>query len=349
MKNNNRLIYLLIIILLAWLLILSNEFSRLKKQDAANVINEYNITGFSTDFTRIIEESKPAVVTVEADGDLLSGFVYAQDGEDVYIVSAYHGLSSSNLINVHFGSSYQANAQLIGHDIYADLAVLRIRTPYQIAALKLSDADLLKQGEFLISIGTSGSLDFAGSVLLGMVAGNDLMIDNSISVGEERYSYFLNVIETSTNIQSGFSGSPLINMNGEAVGMNTMASASGTAFALSANEIRKVADLLISGEEYTRKNLGFRGYFIKDLYNYEKANLNLDFENTQGIYVDRVKENSLAFEAGIRSGDIITMINDQPVDGLNSYLDALYDSQEQTRFTYIRDGQMLQSDISSND
>ncbi|MBQ9425266.1 MAG: serine protease [Erysipelotrichaceae bacterium] len=337
--KNNRLLIILIIALTAWCAVLSSELRNIRSKEDSTIINQYEVNGFSTDFTRIVDQVKPGVVTISADGNILSGFVYRQDDENVYIISAYHGVSNVNSINVLFGSSYTVTGELVGHDIYTDIALIRISTPYLIEPLKTSDAGLLQQGEFLLSIGTPMSQDYAGSVELCMVSGNDMQIDNTITVDDERFSYYLNVIQLSSDMPGGYSGSPLFNMGGEVVGMNTMAVSSSISFALTVNEAKIVADQLLSDKTVTRSVFGIKGSFIKNMYNYEKANLNIGIETINGIYVQKLKENGLAYAAGIRSGDVVTKINGEEISDLNSYLKAMYSESEDVVFEYIRGGE----------
>ena len=220
--KSNRLIYILILIIIVWLTVISGNVFNKKTDNSENIVNEYEVTGFSTDLTKIVEEAESSIVTINTESSILSGFVYRQINDDVYIVSAYHGLSNASNIAVTFASTYTTSGELIGYDIYLDLAIIKVNTPYQIKELKAADANILKKGEFIISIGTPVSIDYASSVELGMISLKNLFVENSILVDEERHNYYLNLIELSSNLQSGYSGSPVINMNGEFVGMNTM-------------------------------------------------------------------------------------------------------------------------------
>ena len=231
--------------------------------------------------------------------------------------------------------------ELIGHDIYTDLALIRVVTPYEIAPMKTGDSSLLKQGEFVISIGTPVSMDYQGSLELSMVAANGLQIENSILVEDERYNYFLNVVEISDPLVSGYSGSPLINMNGEAIGMTTMSAQGGVSFAVTINEVKMIAEELLAQNGISRNVFGIKGSFLKDMYNYEKTNLSIPIETVDGLYVERIKENGVAYAAGLRAGDVITKINDEVIIGLDSYLRAIYSDNTQLNIEYVRGGQTL--------
>jgi serine protease Do len=346
--KNNRLLYILIIILAAWCVILSSQVSRLQSREDTSIINQYEVNGFSTDFTQIIDETRSKVVTISADGNVLSGFVYRQDGDAVYILSAYHGVSNVNNINVTFGNSYTVNGELIGHDIFTDLAVIRIRTPYLIEAVRTGDAAMLKKGEFVICIGTPLSLDYEGSVELAMISAAPIQIENSIVVEEERYNYFLNMIQLDTNLLAGYSGSPLINMNGEVVGINTMSYNGSLVFSLTINEAKIIADQLISDSLVQRRFFGVKGTYLKDMYNYEKSNLNLSLETLNGLYVSRTRENGMAYGAGIRNGDVITKIDGEEISDLNSYLRSVYSPLDTATFEFIRNGE-VQSAVLNDD
>ena len=343
--KNNRLLYLLIIIVFVWLGFLTASLNKQKQVDNTSIVTEVNVNGFSTDFTHIVEENAPAVVSISADGAIQSGFVYKQDKDRVYIVTAYHGVVQADSITVYFGSSYIVNGELIGHDIYTDIAVLAINTPYEIAPLKLGDASLLKKGEFVISIGTPSSLDYAGTVSLAMIADKNVTIENIISVEDERYVYYLDMIETDAELKNGYSGSPILNMAGELVGMNTMSYNTDFALGVSANEIRVITENIINDLEPIRYIIGVKGSYIRDMYNYEKVNLNISLETISGLYVSKVREGSLAYEAGIRAGDVITAINGITINGLNDYLSVIHTPVDNISFDYVRGSDTIHQEL----
>ena len=339
--KNNRLIYLLLSILTIWLVIVSFSLANARQSKPTQNIDEYNVSGFSTDFTKVVDENRSAIVTINADNNISTGFAYHQNDSKIYILTTYHGVANTNNINVILASTYNTNATLLGYDYLCDLAVLTIECPYQIKTLKLGDSSILRPGEFVISIGTPLSIDYASSVQLGMISKANIAIDNTIVYNGENHNYYLDVVELSSNLHNGYSGSPIINMNGDVVGMNTMDFESELNFALTANEIKKVADMIINNQEVHKNIFGVKGVYVKDMPNYEKTNLNLDIEVIEGLYVQRVKENSIALQAGVRTGDVITKINDVVIASLDNYLDAAYMETDAITFEVIRNGQIL--------
>ncbi len=123
--------------------------------------------------------------------------------------------------------------------------------------------------------------------------------------------------------------------------MSTMSTQGLTSFALTANEVRIVADQLISSEPLSRRFLGIKGAYLNGMFNYEKANLNIGLDTLNGLYVERVRENSIAFNAGIRPGDVIVKINGEEISDLNSYLRAIYGEGDEVSFEYIRGGETV--------
>ena len=340
--KNNRLIYIIIVLMALWLGFISREVLVRNSSNSQNIVNQYNVSGFSTDITKIVDDVNASIVTINADSNVSSGFVYAQNNDEVYIVTSYHGVSSVNTINVTFSSTYTQKGEIVGFDPYTDLAVIRVITPYEMLKLKAGDANLLKKGEFVICIGTPISNDYASSVELAMISLKNLFIENTITVNDERSNYYLNMIELSANLLNGYSGSPIINMNGEFVGMITMNLSNSFNFAITANEIQRVADRIINNEEVIRNNLGIKGSFVSDMYNYEKTNLNISIDTLSGIYASRIKEGSLAFEAGARSGDIIISVNSREINNLNGYLDILHtDLSDEVVFEYLHNSERI--------
>ena len=347
--KNNRLIYLLIGLLALWLTIISFTGPQNNTHNETININEYNVSGFSTDFTKVVEDNKDAIVTVMADGSISTGFVYSQNDDVVYIVTSYHSVASSNNIVVTFGSSYNLNAELVGYSEICDVAVLSINTPYSINNLKMSDSSLLKRGEFVISIGTPSSLDYAGTVQLGMIANEHMVIENSISSSNiGNLTYYLDTVGIVSNLQEGYSGGPVLNMNGEVVGMITMNYDDNLDLAITSNEVRLLADRIIKNEPFDKIQFGVKATFIKDMPSYEKTNLNIDIQVIDGMYVNRVRDNSLCFNAGIRNGDIISKINDVVIHDLNDYLDVCYSQSENYNFEVIRNGETVHFGIGND-
>lgn len=349
MKKNSKLIYLLIILLAVWCIVLSAIVTKNKDEDVASNINEVEVTGFSTDFTKVVDEKSDAIVSISANGTVSSGFIYSQDGDDKYIVTSYHGIADANTYMVHFESGYSVYAELVGKNIYADLAVLKVNIPFNTNVLTLSDSSLCKAGEFVIAIGTPVSIEYAHSTEMGMISSSIKTIENNIEVDNEKIIYYLDVLQLSSNLKPGYSGSPIINMNGEVVGMATMSLNEEFNFAITANEIKIIVDKLIAGETVKKYQLGIKGTYVSNMNLSTRSNLNLSIDTISGLYVEKLLDSSIGNVAGIQKGDVILSINGIALNGINDYLNIVYSDYNSFEFEVLRADSTFKYKVDIND
>lgn len=347
--KNNRLTYILIIILTIWCVALSvNAFSS-NKNEVKQVVNNVEINGISTDLTNVVDAHKNSIVTINANGITSSGFVYSQVEDSIYVLTSYHGVADASSIYVGFANSLNLNANLVGKNLYADLAVLEVKSPYDVEPLKFADIVESKSGEFVISIGTPKSHDYSQSVELGMISNPRRTIENSITVDDVKTNYYIDVVQLSSNLIPGYSGSPIINMNGEVIGMNTMSLDDNINFAVTGNEIKIIADKIINNEPVKKYQLGIKGSYINEMPLFERSNLNLPVDVTNGLYIERLTDSAIGFATGLRNGDIILSINDISINNINDYLKVCYTQTDAFNFNIYRDGETLSIRIEIND
>lgn len=344
--NKERIIKILFFGLIIWNLILTITIAKQNVQK--EIVNEYNVSGFSTDFTKVIDKDISSVVTVKAEGNISTGFIYKQIEDKVYIITSSHGVSDKRNIVVSLANNINVNANLISKNDYADVAILEISLPYEINTLKLDDASVLKPGEFLVSIGTAGSNNYSQSVELGMFS-SLRTINNSITVNSKTKRYFLDVIQLSSDLSQGYSGSPLINMEGDVVGMITMSSDNDIVFAITSNEIKIIADKAINGDNTNKYDLGIKGSYIKTMPMYLKTNLNISINTSYGLYVEEIKDNLISYYAGIRVGDIITEINGTKLNSFNDFLNVCYTHSDMLAYKVIRNNEEIEFVVNIND
>lgn len=339
MKKN--LLIAIITILCIWLIILSiSLYENNKKTNTKNEVTEYNVTGFSTDLTKVVEASKSSIVSIEQDGTYSTGFIYSQVDNKVYVVSSYHGVSEGESAIIYFNSGVSAIGKVIGHDSFADVALIECDFDYNVNPIEIGDSTLLKDGEFVLSIGTSSSIEYDFSTELGMISNSYREIENNISFDDNNYDYYIGLIQLSGEFVSGYSGAPILNMDGEAVGMITMED-DGKTFAVTINEVRKVVEKIINNEEYTRITFGLKGKYINTLENYEIATYNIGLEVTSGYYVLEVKPSSFASSIGISKGDVITKINNVDIKTYDDVLDIIYSNERQFSVEVIRNNETM--------
>ena len=339
--KNNRLVYILISILTIWLTVNTVSTKKEKERGIEENINNYVVSGFSTDLTKVVDSVKSSVVTVNADGTISSGFVYKQDENKVYVITSYHGIENAISIHVTFDNAYVTTAKVVHNDIFSDIAILEIETSYEIKPMILGDSSICTTGEFVISIGTPTSIDYAGTVELGLISNELISIENEITVNDKKYSYFEDLIQISSNLKPGYSGAPIINMKGEVIGMCLMNDDSGNNFVLPINEIRTLCDRYFVSDSAHKVQLGIKGIYVNKLENYEKSYLNLSLETINGLYVLKVKENSISNIAGVKAGDVIKSINGKDIANTNDYLNAVYTNETSFEFIVNRNNEEL--------
>ena len=350
MEKNRKLFIILFVIISIWCTILT--ISSVKKNtdtEKSINVNEINVNGISTDFTKIVNEKKESIVTISAGGAISTGFVYKQEDETIYIVTSYHGIVSSNTYNVYFANNLSLNAELVGFDQKLDIALLKVESPYLVNTLDFTDASICNTGEFVICIGTPVSIEYKQSVELGIISGKIKTIENSITLNSNKINYLLDVIQISSNLKPGYSGSPVLNMNGEVIGIITMSYDNDFVFAVTSNEAKIVIDKLIDDNTIDKLNFGIKGTYIKDMPMFERSNLNLKVDYTYGLYVDSILYEDIKDINQLKKGDIILSINDVKLNSINDYLNIEYSNNDSYKFEVLRNDEIITFTIAIND
>ena len=336
-----RLYKIIIAVLAVWVFILTvqvNNLSNLATNERETSIIENHVDGFSTDLTKISAEVQSSIVTIKKDGEYASGVIYAQDGEDVYVVTNYHAVEDGNIIQVVLDNLNGLQAELIGYDVYTDVAVIKIKCKYNVTPIKLGDSSLLKTGEYVLAFGNPLSLDYRGSVSLGLVSTNARIMDMSV----DNQLYFIKMIQSDITLNDGNNGGPLCNQSGEMIGLNTDAlntkDSQGMSFSLPVNEMRLVVDQIIENGAASKVNLGLKVFEINRLMNYQKNNLNINLDVVEGLYVGSVRSDFIGNYIGIKEGDIILRINGEKVDTLDQYIEMEYAVEDKLVVEVLRQG-----------
>ncbi|HET6437800.1 MAG TPA: trypsin-like peptidase domain-containing protein [Anaeromyxobacter sp.] len=259
-----------------------------------------SLQAFSQDLSDLVARSAAAVVGVEHRRGQGSGLVIAQDG---YVLTNAHVAQGGGALRVRVSGSRVASAELVGADERTDLAVLRLAAR-DLPVLSLSDRRL-KVGEVVVAIGNP--LGFERSVTVGVVSAlyRNLPAQNTVLEG---------LIQTDASINPGNSGGPLLDAQGQVVGLSTaiIPWARGIGFAVPARTASWVASVLIRAGEVRRPFLGIaaRGEDLDPVL-FREAGL------TRGIRVLEVVEGSPAEAAGLRKDDLLLSANGNPVQTLD--------------------------------
>jgi serine protease Do len=252
-----------------------------------------------------------------------SGFIIDRDG---HIVTNNHVIEGADEITVRLSNDQEYDAEIVGRDPNTDLALIKIKDAAELVPLKLGDSDRLTVGSWVVAMGSPFGLE--QTVTAGIVSAKGRVI------GSGPYDDF---IQTDASINPGNSGGPLLNMNGEVVGINTaiVAQGQGIGFAIPVNMAQGIIRQLEESGSVTR---GWLGVGIQDLTP-ELAEY-YGVENKKGVLVAKVFEGDPADKAGIKANDIIIAVDGKPVKTSRELTGTIADIPvgKKTPITILRDG-----------
>ena len=239
-----------------------------------------------------------------------SGFVFKIDNKYGYILTNYHVISGGNEVSVVFTNNKDEKVTIVGYDEYSDIAVLAVDKSLVLDIAQIGSSNDMRIGDTTFAVGTPvDSSVYSWSVTRGILSGKDRMVQVD--------NYVMSVLQTDTAINSGNSGGPLCNSNGEVIGITNMKLASsqieGMGFAIPIEDAVKNAETIISGKKISRPYLGISIY-----------DSNSYFNNTSGVYVESVEKNGAAYNAGIKSGDKILKVNGVEIANTSYFRYQLY-------------------------
>lgn len=221
-----------------------------------------------------------------------------------YVVTNYHVINGAEKIRVQLHDGREYDAELVGGDQMADIALIKLDKAKNLTQIKIADSDKLRVGDFTVAIGNPFGLgQTVTSGIVSALGRSGLNIEN-----------FENFIQTDAAINSGNSGGALVNLNGELIGINTAILGPnggnvGIGFAIPANMMKNLTDQILEFGEVKRGMLGVQGGEITS----ELAEA-LGYYSSKGAFVSQVLPDSAADKAGIKAGDIITSVNGKKID-----------------------------------
>ncbi|NOY52848.1 MAG: Do family serine endopeptidase [Deltaproteobacteria bacterium] len=261
-----------------------------------------------------------------------SGVIISSKG---YILTNEHVVDRATAIRVRLADKTEYRATLVGSDPKSDIAVLRIKADKPLPYIHMGRSDDLMIGETVIAIGNPFGLSH--SVTTGVISA----LNRSIRTKNRLYQDF---IQTDASINPGNSGGPLLNINGQLIGINTAIyrKAEGIGFAIPIGRARRIYEDLLA---FGRVHKPWLGIFLQDLTPQLVRYFNLP--EGKGILISRVIRNSPADRAGLREGDILIRIGDHEVEDRESYLTLIegYRVNDKIPLRYLRNGKMKRATV----
>jgi len=282
-----------------------------------------------------------------------SGFVIDTEG---HIVTNYHVIERATYIEVVFQDGSRAEGSLIGTDQDSDLAVVDVDVPAeQLVPLVLGDSDQVQVGQLVIAIGNPFGL--GGSMSTGIVSNLARTLPSLSSVPEGGEDIFAvgDLIQTDAAINPGNSGGPLLNLNGEVIGVNRAIRtfyfsidnntlSTGIGFAISSNVVKRIVPELVANGHYEYPYLGIASLTELDLTTATEFGL----DRTIGAYVRKVIAGGPAEQAGLLEGDLIIGVDGRDVSSstdLAAYLLANTGPGDTINLTVLRQGEEVALDL----
>ncbi|WP_040977762.1 S1C family serine protease [Oceanobacillus jeddahense] len=320
----------------------------------------------STQLTDIIEQVTPAVVGITniqqnvswgagADGieaGTGSGVIYKVEDDETYIVTNHHVIENADAVEVIMHDETHLEAELIGSDLFTDLAVLKMESRNEDKAIEIGTSESLKVGEPAIAIGNPLGAYLSSTVTQGVISGMERTIPMDFNF-DGQPDWQAEVIQTDAAINPGNSGGALINLYGQLIGINSMKineeAVEGIGFAIPIDSAIPVIQELEENGEVVRPYLGVEIYSIEELPQYEWRNtLQLPVEVEGGVYVWSVENLSPADKAGMEQYDVIVALDGVPVHNTIDLRKILYEDKEvgdSVTVDYYRDGELNQAEI----
>ncbi|MBD8924243.1 PDZ domain-containing protein [bacterium] len=310
---------------------------------------EKDVTVTDTGIADAVEKVYDSVVIVSTYKDNVysasgTGFVYQKEDNKYYILTNHHVIDGGNKVTVTFTDGKVLETKVVGSDQYADIAVLSLETKEDVKIAPIGKSESTRVGDTSFAVGAPLDSAYSWTVTRGIVSGKDRMVEVSLDKSSQN-DYVMKVLQTDAAINSGNSGGPLCNSNGEVIGITSLKLVSsgveGMGFAIPIENAIKKAEQIIKGET---ANYPYIGISMLDLskayYSYQYYDLIKESNLSSGVIVVDVEKGSPASKAGLKSNDIITNINGEEVKNVAYLRYYLYQNNinDEIKLTIFRDG-----------
>lgn len=299
-----------------------------------------------------INEIYDAVVLVETynnNSQISSGtgFVYKKDDTNGYIITNHHVIEDGNKFIITLTNGQEAEAKVLGSDKYSDIAVLSISQDAVLQTAKLGESENSEIGDTVFTIGSPLGKEYMGTVTKGILSGKN----RTVTVSSTTTPQMIEVLQTDAAINPGNSGGPLVNINGEVIGVTSMKlvkdEVEGMGFAIPIEIVNTLLERLESGQKIERPIIGVEMTDISNTYYLYRKGITVPQDAEKGVVITKVNENYPAQKAGLEKGDIILAINDTEIDDSTHFKYILYKFKigEEIKIKYLRNNQVKETTL----
>ena len=279
-----------------------------------------------------------------------SGVIYKKEGKYAYLVTNTHVINGAKKVDILLADGNKVSGEVVGSDVYSDIAVVRISADKAKAVAEFGDSNQLTVGETAIAIGSPLGTDYANSVTQGIISSQGrnvkLKADNGQNISTR-------ALQTDAAINPGNSGGPLINIQGQVIGItsskisnNGQTSVEGMGFAITANDVVNIIKQLEEKGKVVRPALGIQMMDLSNLSTSDLSQLKLPEKISGGVLVRSTLENMPASDK-LQRYDVITKIDDTDIESTADLQSALYSHQinDTIKVTFYRDGKQQTTSI----
>ena len=272
-----------------------------------------------------------------------SGVIYKKEGNFAYLVTNTHVINGAKKVDIRLADGTKVPGEIVGSDTYSDIAVVKIAADKVTTVAEFGDSDQLTVGETAIAIGSPLGSEYANTVTQGIVSS----LNRNVSLkSEDGQAISTKAIQTDTAINPGNSGGPLINIQGQVIGItsskiatNGGTSVEGLGFAIPSNDAINIIKQLEKNGKVTRPALGIQMVNLSNLSSTDLQRLNVPSSVTAGVVVRSV-QTSMPANGHLQKYDVITKVDDKTISSTTELQSALYSHSigDSMTVTYYRDG-----------
>lgn len=323
-----------------WMLHLSFQYGLAEqkitaRKEKTHEIKEVSYHEFETPVTKAYEQAQESVVSVlnyeteesSESSSHGSGVLYKKSDKGIFIVTNHHIIEADSIHHVRFWDGVEVVAKVIGSDVYSDLALLYVEGDYDYRLIDHANSDDLKEGDYVLALGTPYNLLYANSATFGIVSSTNRIISLDTD-NDGRIDWDMRVMQSDAAISDGNSGGPLIDMDGKLVGINTLRinkeAVEGMGFAIPINDTHTIIDALEKDGKIRYPSLGITVQSIEELSLTARMQKEIPDSIDEGILIVDVEKGKSADKSGLLKGDIILGIDTLPVQNFKMFRVELF-------------------------
>ena len=272
-----------------------------------------------------------------------SGVIYRKNENDAYIVTNTHVINGASKVDIRLADGTKVPGEIIGSDTFSDIAVVKISSEKVTTVAEFGDSSQLNVGETAIAIGSPLGSEYANTVTQGIISS----LNRNVSLkSEDGQAISTKAIQTDTAINPGNSGGPLVNIQGQVIGITSSKIASnggtsveGLGFAIPSNDVQNIIKQLESDGKVTRPALGIQMVNLSNVGANDLRKLNIPSGLTSGVVVRSV-QNNMPANGHLQKYDVITKVDDKEITSSTDLQYALYNHAigDTIKITYYRNG-----------